>query len=723
MRKLRTKNKSIFLIILLVSSIFLSITSLTIINATATSDFYPKPDQPNENVYWNFDNDTIVGWRVEMYNETQTLGLYEAIFNISATKFYRNYSGMEINYYGIELTFLYFNTTTNSLETYLDLANGKPIIGNYSMVNFTNGGDFMGIDFFGGSTMLFINPFIPTNGSDGLLLDWCAQRLVDDYAFFLGNDPNPTITTYPSVNMTRHENSTSGEYVEAIYYANGTLKSGELFTYAGGMNPEGITINFTRIYDFNPLDDLEWAVDVGDILYSGILMDEYQIEIVDFLNGTAEIMGPPMSYELVIGDIYKWNYTDEIWEFSSTGVIACANELYPVIPGISLWEGHMPLLFPNGTKVVDMLPFISLMGFNPPEFEIDYGDYWIQVTNVTSGGYQYIEIFASGLTKYVVWEDMGIEFFCLYYKNSTIISGPSDFEIEPYGTDEFNVYVNISVSADTLLLFAGMHFNPTNITLNEGLLFFDLFLNDTNNLQGLVNITIDYDTVKYRNLKMWWFDMAADGGKGQWVNVPFTDLGGGTLEVLVDHVSFFALTGNSRPGSFILDTNATDPDTDGIFDLYWESAIGAITYSVYENDAPITALTGSETLIASEIDVYEIPIVNLINDEYYYIISANNDAGYITQINGSLTTLSEGMTTRTLSLTGYTNGTYYFIVEATNSEGETLSNCIKVIVAIPPEDGDGDGDGVIPGYPLYLLLTFFVVITSILIKKKRKKLL
>jgi len=685
MRKLKTKNKNIFLITLLLSSTFLSFTSLTIINATATSDFIPKPDLPNENVYWNFDNDTIVGWRVEMYNGTRLLQLWEAIFYISATKFYRNYSGMEINYYGIELTFLYFNTTTNSLETYL--VNGKPLIGNYSMVNFTNGGDFMGIDFFA-SSLLYINPFIPTNGSDGLLLDWCAQRLADDYMFFLGNDPNPIITTYPSVNMTRHENSTSGEYVEAIYYANGTLKSGELFSYFGGDCPEGLTINYTRIYDFNPLDDLEWAVDVGDILYSGILMDEYQIEIVVFINGTAGIMGPPMSFQLVIGDIYKWNYTDEIWEFSSTDVIACANELYPVIPGISIWEGHIPLLFPNGTKVGDMLPFISMMGFGPPEFEIDYGDYWIQITNLTSGGYQYIELFANGLTKYVVWEDMGIEFFCLYYKNSTIISGPYDFEIEPYGTDEFNVYVNISVSAKTLLLFAGMHFNPTNITLDESLLFIDLFLNNTNNLQGLVNITLNYDETKYGNLKMWWFDMAADEGKGVWIQIPFIDLGGGTLEVLVDHVSFFALTGTSLPGptpsppgDFVLSSNAGTPDDDGNFTLSWTASTGADNYTVYQY------------------------------------------SGLITVINGSLTSLATDITSLSHPITGYSNGTYYFIVVAHNANGDTLSKCITVVVEIPPEGPeDGDGDGIIPGYPITLISIIAAFGISIVIYSYRRKL-
>jgi len=138
------------------------------------------------------------------------------------------------------------------------------------------------------------------------------------------------------------------------------------------------------------------------------------------------------------------------------------------------------------------------------------------------------------------------------------------------------------------------------------------------------------------------------------------------------------------PGDFTLDSNAGSPDDDGNFTLTWDASDGAVTYSVYRYSS------------------------------------------YITEYNSSLVLVATDITSLSLSLTGYSNGTYYFIVEAHNAYGDTLSNCIEVIVAIPPEedgDGDGDGDGVIPGYPLYLLLTFFVVITSILIKKKRRKLL
>jgi len=133
----------------------------------------------------------------------------------------------------------------------------------------------------------------------------------------------------------------------------------------------------------------------------------------------------------------------------------------------------------------------------------------------------------------------------------------------------------------------------------------------------------------------------------------------------------------NRPSSFLLESDAENPDNDGSFILTW-GASGAVNYTVYEYSSYITVINSSLGL----------PLASEITDIY-------------------------------LPITGYSNGTYYFIVVAHNAYGDTLSNCLIVIVGIPPE---GPDDGVIPGYPLYLLLTFLTVITAILIKKKREKL-
>ena len=154
----------------------------------------------------------------------------------------------------------------------------------------------------------------------------------------------------------------------------------------------------------------------------------------------------------------------------------------------------------------------------------------------------------------------------------------------------------------------------------------------------------------------------------------------GNIECILDYGTGTNIHDNicgNRPSDFLLESDAETPDNDGSFTLIW-GAPGAVNYTVYEYSSYITVINSSLGL----------PLASEITDLY-------------------------------LPITGYSNGTYYFIVVAHNANGDTLSNCLIVIVGIPPEE---PSDGVIPGYPIYLLLTFFTVMTAILIMKKREKL-
>jgi len=125
------------------------------------------------------------------------------------------------------------------------------------------------------------------------------------------------------------------------------------------------------------------------------------------------------------------------------------------------------------------------------------------------------------------------------------------------------------------------------------------------------------------------------------------------------------------PGFFTLNTNASNPsDDDGMFNLVWTESRGVINYSVYQHSS------------------------------------------YITVINESLTTLAEEITEQELPLSGYPSGRYYFIIVAHNRIGETLSNCISVVVYYE--------EGGIPGIPGYELL--FIIGTlgiALILSKKR----
>jgi len=128
--------------------------------------------------------------------------------------------------------------------------------------------------------------------------------------------------------------------------------------------------------------------------------------------------------------------------------------------------------------------------------------------------------------------------------------------------------------------------------------------------------------------------------------------------------------GHLLPFAFTLSSNATDPDTDGIFDLEWTAEF-AKNYSIYEYSS------------------------------------------YITAINGSLTTLVDETTNMAHPLSGYSTGIYYFIAVAKNNYGITISNCIIVTVGIP------SGGGGIPGYgTLFFVITLLSI--SVLIFKKWK---
>lgn len=551
------KKKKFMLVFSLL--MILSIASIGIKNGTSATPFIPTPDPPNENIYWDFDPGTIIGWEIKVYNGTTLLTSGTTLYNISALTFFTNYSGLGINYYGVQLKPVYFNTTTNSIEEYPTGPYMYPIL-NCSMANFTLG-LFSGIPplMMG---YLIVNPFIPKNGTDGLMTEWSAYGMADEYSMFLGGDLNPDIS-FPNTNTILFENSTgSGEYVKLVYYDNGTLEAAELFSYFNGTFPQGISYIYTRTADFNPIDEIKWNIDIDDVFYMGFNQDEYKYEIIDFVNHTGYGLTGPGPFQSVIANVYIWDFLTETWilQLENT-TIATVNEYMPYSPFSYIGYGTSgpQLLVPNGTTVDDMLWYFNILTFSPlPDIELAYGENFIKLSNSTNQEIIfYVEFTSEGIIKYlidkmfVMMVDPSAKVY--YFKNSEVISGMYNFNIEPYGTTEFQVDVNITVSEDTHLLYAGLDHNPTNKNLTNTLLVLDVFLNETSNLVGELNIIITYDPLKYEFLELWWFNYSADGGMGAWEKIAFVDLGNGTIIISTDHLSLFALVeGTEGPGEEII---------------------------------------------------------------------------------------------------------------------------------------------------------------------------
>jgi len=164
-----------------------------------------------------------------------------------------------------------------------------------------------------------------------------------------------------------------------------------------------------------------------------------------------------------------------------------------------------------------------------------------------------------------------------------------------------------------------------------------------------VSSELIYDLPGYGPVEVWVLQDLANPNGIAWYEKSTGILLNGTF-LSVDGFSYLIFEffkSNARfsyvypPNSFELTTNADIPsDSDGIFELMWAVADGALTYNVYEYSR------------------------------------------HITVINDSLTTLIENTTDLHLNLAEYTDGTYYFIVVAYNNYGETISNCIKVNIEI-----------------------------------------
>lgn len=122
------------------------------------------------------------------------------------------------------------------------------------------------------------------------------------------------------------------------------------------------------------------------------------------------------------------------------------------------------------------------------------------------------------------------------------------------------------------------------------------------------------------------------------------------------------------PSPFTLTSTATNPDIDGSFSLQWTTSADSDNYSVYQDNI----------LLSSGITSLSYPISISVND------------------------------------------TYDFKIIACNVNGETESNGIIVIVAIPPEEPNPTPE--IPGFYTLIIIGNISVISAIVIKKRLNRL-
>ncbi|MFX1371937.1 MAG: hypothetical protein ACFFCE_08760 [Promethearchaeota archaeon] len=455
-----------------------------------------------------------------------------------------------------------------------------------------------------------------------------------------------------------------------------------------------------------------WSVDIGDIVYFKEInmegsgeQNDYRATIEGFTGGLVNMTYMNYEYEIPLqpGDpefqffytvnatVDEWNETTGSWMFRSTDMFAVANEYWPAFPVPNI----TPRLIPLGTTGSNLQPLFDMM--TPYYDDITFSNDAIIFTNTTDDKTASIYLDGTeGMITYMGgWFPVGDPWFHMstYIKNNkTLTSGVPYILQSDFITDITMTIQATTTSPDVEYVYALLSENPVNISLPEGtpLYYMDQLIVNDDSIVGNITMTLTFPSsinLSLVPLHMYGYNMS---GTNEWDEVPseFSDTviyNYLTNSILIEMPPWgsdsmiSAMSAEFLPGDFTLDSDALDLDPDGNFTLTWDFSDRANSYSVY---------------------VYSDPI-----DE------SNID---------SATLLATGITDNFYQITDYLNGTYYFIVVAYNDYGYTLSNCIEVEVAIPPEKEE-EGNGGIPGYPLYLLLTFFSVITLIVILKKCKK--
>ena len=667
----------------------------------------------------------ISGSVVDTYSELE-------IFNISSIeRQIINWNGKDYNFSCVNLTSVYYDIVYGELvpNDFSEMAIGF----NHTATPSLN------------ETLILGNPegyfeylwFIPKNDTN-LNFEWANSTTLDFYY----NIDLDTGSYNAATKSIKFSDSKSDDYYNATYYDNGTIS--RIYKYEKHEELEFERI-IERVWSYAPpinetlIDDLEWSVNPGDILYFGYgvktepmeLNLEYKIDIVGFKNKVLAVPPTfePTTYQLVLANISIWyNNTESYTLMMATNeTVGFANELEKVVVGdaITYYTGNMPIIFPLGTNGTDFNNTFGLYTYYPWWDQVTIGENIFHLWNSTSDNIINITLTSDKVTKSVFQKRPGV-ISSLFRKNETILTiGSHSLNLDPVG--KFNLTVEFTSNADIALYWATLPFTPASVEINDGLFYFDLFCNNSAAIQGKVNTTIE-GLLNHGNFKLWTFI----DYNSTWIEIPSTfDPGTGKLTAQFNHFSYYGVSA-SPPSNPSISINNGDASTNSTLVTLSLSAVGA-DEMCFRNGTTGT-WTNWETYATSK-QLYLAGSIN--NTEYTICVKFQNVKGetspvcdsikYLTipvnlsiiinngdaSTNSTLVTLSlsavgademcfrngttgawseweDYSTTKELYLAGSINNTEYTIcVKFRNVEGETSPVCDSIKYLIIGEEEPG----------------------------------
>ncbi len=544
---MKDKDKKIlFISVVLITlvGVLLSLNAFKQINindvSVSSTDFDPTPAPPNENFTWGINKGDKFGWKIEQYINQSLYFENDLFFNVTNFLFDKWFDFEdEKYYYGVEMNLMEWNNSLSAFQTAMPAYSEIPINTNTSMINFTNN------EIISGGMYFYVPPFIPLNGST-LAIDWCANAF--------NHTLNGTIFHVDGNSFKITHNITIAFVeIQANYTDDGILEFAEIkFNYTE--MPFGTQkVLYSRLSDLNPYAGIEWAIKEGDELYMNMAGAASKFEIIDIYNiSTLNYLTPfPIHIQTVNASWSIWDDMMNSWETHEDNVIIGAASKYkPLIPELEPGiEGNLPqfLIIPMGFTGKELKKSFNSLNspfFHPPFLNsIEHGDLWVRCREESTGETLYLEYikstgFLKEMANYINEGEV-----IIFYENSAILSAGNHnkmIEVSKLVESDFNVSLRLGVTDRTQLLTGSSLVNPFSVDLENGKIFIDIMLNDSNNLDtrlsGALNITIEYNNLRFnkRTIEIWRYN-----SEGMWTPVPYTDLCDGKILISTDDIFAF----------------------------------------------------------------------------------------------------------------------------------------------------------------------------------------
>ncbi|MFX1313151.1 MAG: hypothetical protein ACFFHD_11145, partial [Promethearchaeota archaeon] len=549
MRKIRTK-RVLLLIILLVVPITLF---FNLLNTNVSADKIIPETHPNNDWEWNVNEGDILWFEFTVMNKIpnsdEITHLLKNLIGLNISKIDRtekNLIGLgPHNVSQINATQIWFDNVFNIPHPF-----GDPrTIASFGFDNSSFSGIHEIYYLEGDYGYQYIPLLLPINGSSGFLdIEYLVDIINSTCYWHLAGFKLNSFDYYFADNLKKNLYfgcNYKPFFINATYFENGTLKEAEYHIVFQQNDGEIIETHerIHRVFDTDITGEVEWGVDIGDILYFGensfdTKFVEKKIEIIGFSTGNYQghwdfdphINYLDMSFKEVWANISVWDPYLEEFRFQNQEIIGIANNFYPTLPWQAVYKFKPYIVDKSATieEVQFMQNKFTCKYIGLDEFHMDFDGKFLHFEGInftnsqTIRGIVDMERGTIKLMKFLRYDDL--ESIILEKNFAPFFTGYNKLILKSEFVHELNFSTQITINSGLVnFIYAILPESPVPQKIPYGDLLFYSDIMVTNHFSvNSMSMTISLPSyINLSSIRLIFFRWNSyDGFHGNWFEMP-----------------------------------------------------------------------------------------------------------------------------------------------------------------------------------------------------------